>query len=61
MNAQALITTLSAIIVTSISVVAWAYEKFDTKEAAKERAGYIENRLERIEQKLDRLLERKAD
>ena len=61
MNVQQLLSTLAAVIMGSASVVAWAYDKFETKETSKERIERIEIRLDRIENKIDRILERKAD
>lgn len=60
MSVWQLITTLSAIVVSSISVVSWAYEKFETKEASRDRIDRIEIRLDRIENKIDHLIERKG-
>lgn len=61
MTVQTLLSTLSAIVISSVSVVAWAYDRFETKEIAKERVERLELRLDRIEGKIDRILERKAD
>lgn len=61
MSVQQLITTLTAVIMGSVSVVAWAYDRFETKETSRERIERIEVRLDRIENKIDRILERKAD
>lgn len=61
MKVQQLITTLSAVVVSTVSVVAWAYERFETKEVGRERVDRIDARLDRIEGKIDRILERKRD
>lgn len=58
MTVQQLLSLLTATILSSISVVAWAYDKFETKEASVERIVRIESRLDRIENKIDRILER---
>jgi uncharacterized protein Yka (UPF0111/DUF47 family) len=60
MSVQQLLTTLSAVIMTAVSVVTYAYEKFETKESSRDRMERIEARLERIENKLDRFMERKG-
>lgn len=56
-----MLSTVSAIVLSSVSVVAWAYDRFETKELGKERIDWIEARLDRIETKIDRILDRKAD
>lgn len=56
-----MLSTLTAVVVSSVSVVAWAYDRFETKEMGKERVERLEARLDRIEGKIDRILERKAD
>lgn len=61
MSVQNLLSTLTAVVVSSVSVVAWAYDRFETKEMGKERVERLEARLDRIEGKIDRILERKAD
>lgn len=61
MKVQQLITTLSAVVVSTVSVVAWAYERFETKEVGRERVDRIDARLDRIEGKIDRILERKGN
>lgn len=46
---------LSALIASSMALVSWSYETFETKELSNERQGTIERRLERIETKIDSL------
>lgn len=58
MTVHQLISTLSAIVISSFSLVAWAYAEFETKTTSKERYDRIELRLDRIENKIDRLIER---
>lgn len=58
MNVANLISTLTAVVISSVSIVAWAYDSFETKEMGKERVERIEARLDRIETKIDRILER---
>lgn len=60
MSVGQLLTTLTAAIATAVSVVTYAYENFETKVASRERFEQISVRLERIENKLDRLVERKG-
>lgn len=48
---------ISALIVSAMALVSWSYEKFETKEAAKDRQSQIERRLERIENKIDSIRE----
>lgn len=48
---------ISALIVSAMALVSWSYEKFETKETAKERQSQIERRLERIENKIDAIRE----
>ena len=61
MSVWQLLTTLSAIVVSSVSVVTWAYGQFETKDASRERVERLEVRLDRIENKIDHLLERKGN
>lgn len=61
MSVPNLLSTLTAVVISSVSVVAWAYDRFETKETGKERVERIEARLDRIEYKIDRILERAAD
>lgn len=49
---------ISALIVSAMALVSWSYDKFETKEASKERQSQIERRLERIENKIDAIRER---
>lgn len=56
---------IGAILVASMTMVAYAYSTFETKDAAREkiessreRDGLIVQRLDRIENKVDRVLER---
>lgn len=56
-----MLTTLTAVVVSSVSVVAWAYDRFETKEMGKERVERLEARLDRIEGKIDRILEREGN
>lgn len=46
---------LSALIASSMALVSWSYETFETKELSNERQSTIERRLERIETKIDSL------
>lgn len=46
---------ISALIASSMALVSWSYETFETKELSNERQGTIERRLERIETKIDSL------
>lgn len=48
-----IVGALSALIASSMALVSWSYETFETKEIAKERQSAIEYRLERIENKID--------
>lgn len=61
MSVQNLLSTLTAVVVSSVSVVAWAYDRFETKEMGKERVERLEARLDRIEGKIDRILEREGN
>jgi len=61
MSVQTLISALSAIVISTVSVVAWAYDRFETKEIGLERVGRLEARLDRIEAKIDRILEREGN
>ena len=61
MKVEQVITTLTAVVVSTVSVVAWAYERFETKEMGRERVERIDTRLDRIEAKIDRILERKRN
>ena len=61
MSVQQLLTILIAVVTGSVSMVAWAYDRFETKETIRDRVERIEIRLDRIENKIDRILERKAD
>lgn len=54
----AAIGALSALIASSMALVSWSYETFETKELSNERQATIERRLERIETKIDALRER---
>lgn len=51
----ALVGALSALIASSMALVSWSYETFETKDLGKERQASIERRLERIETKIDSL------
>lgn len=46
------------LIATGASVVAWSFDRFQTKDAADGTTQGIERRLDRIENKLDKLMER---
>lgn len=45
--------TLFALIPSSMALVSWSYETFETKEIARERQTELQRRLERIEIKID--------
>ena len=49
--------TIAAIIAGVAALVNFAYETFETKEQSDQRILSIERRLERIEDKLDRVIE----
>lgn len=51
------IAWISASVVAAATLSAFAYTNFQTKENAKEFKDDIEKRLDRIENKLDKLLE----
>lgn len=53
-----IIGAISALIATSMAMINWSYETFETKDLAKERLQSIERRLERIESKIDSFRER---
>jgi hypothetical protein len=46
---------ISALIASSMALVSWSYETFETKEIGRERLANVERRLERIEAKIDTL------
>ena len=48
-----IVGALSALIASSMALVSWSYETFETKELSNERQASIEKRLERIEDKID--------
>jgi hypothetical protein len=56
-----LLVLLGTVCGGGIAMVGWAYATFDTKEAGKERLERQDRRLERIEEKIDQLIERKAN
>lgn len=47
--------TIAAIVTGAAALVSYTYETFETKEQSDKRALSIERRLERIEDKIDRL------
>ncbi len=51
---------LAAIVATTAAIMNYGYEKFQTKENATSTASQIEYRLQRIEDKIDRLFEAPA-
>lgn len=53
-----LLGIIGATVVAASTVVAYSFTNFDTKDRAVERSSFIESRLNRIEQKVDSLLER---
>lgn len=46
-----------AAVVCTYGVITFAYGNFETKDQAKERAAFIVDRLQKIEDKLDRVLQ----
>lgn len=50
--------TAVAAVVMTFTLLTFAYGQFETKEHAKDRSEASDKRLERIEQKLDAVLER---
>jgi len=46
---------ISALIASSMALVSWSYETFETQEISRDRQTSIERRLERIENKIDTL------
>lgn len=49
--------TVAAIVTGAAALVSWAYETFETKEQSDQRVLSVERRLERIEDKIDRIIE----
>lgn len=49
--------TVAAIVTGAAALVSWAYETFETKEQGDQRILSVERRLERIEDKIDRIIE----
>lgn len=49
--------TVAAIVTAAAGFTNWAYETFQTKEQGDQRVVSIERRLERIEDKIDRISE----
>jgi hypothetical protein len=61
-NVQTLLSVLSGCILASASVVAYAYDHFETKAASHYALERIDKRLDRIEAKIDEMLSsRKAN
>ena len=52
--------TIAALVTGVAALVNYAYETFETKEQSDQRILSIERRLERIEDKLDRIIEAAA-
>jgi len=50
-----IVGALSALIASSMALVSWSYETFETKEISRERQTELQRRLERIESKIDSL------
>lgn len=57
-SAATWIAWIGATLLAALTMVAYAYQTFDTKEAAKDREGSVVQRLDRIEGKVDSLLGR---
>lgn len=49
------ITILGGIIATTVTLTAYAFTNFQTKDAAKEYIHFLEERLDRLENKIDNL------
>lgn len=55
-----IVGTLMAVVTGAAAIVNFAYDTFQTKESSDQRVLSIEKRLERIEDKIDRLSESSA-
>jgi uncharacterized protein YoxC len=53
------LTVVVSVIMAAISVVAWCFSTFETITHSKETRDQLEKRLDKIEMKIDLLLERK--
>jgi hypothetical protein len=59
---ETVLSVLTGCIIASASVVAYAYDHFETKQSAQYALERIDKRLDRIEAKIDEMLgSRKAD
>jgi uncharacterized protein Yka (UPF0111/DUF47 family) len=51
------IAWLGATVMAAATMMAYAYATFDTRDAAKDREGSVVQRLDRMEDKIDHILE----
>lgn len=49
---------MATVLSAGAAIVGWSYETFEQKDSARERLASTEKRLERIENKIDAIVER---